>query len=37
MAIGYSAARECVLPWLRSRSRDNNRAAAPDARLTNSM
>jgi len=41
IAIGYSAAaRERVLPeeltWVRSRSRDNSRAAAPDERLTSS-
>ena len=36
-AIAYSAAaRPCELTWVRSRSRDNSRAAAPEARLTSS-
>ena len=36
-AIAYSAAaRELPLTWVRSRSRDNSRAAAPEARLTSS-
>jgi len=30
----YSAARTCAPAWLRSRSRDSRRAAAPEARLT---
>ena len=33
-AIAYSAARVCELPWVRSRSRDNKRADAPEARLS---
>src|ERR1700738_2437744 len=32
----YSAARETAPPWARSRSRDNSRPAAPDARPTSS-
>ena len=36
MAIAYSAARELMLTWVRSRSRDNSRAAAPEARPINS-
>ena len=36
--IGYSAAaREPPLTWVRSRSRDNSRPAAPEARPTCSM
>src|ERR1700731_151949 len=39
-AISYFAAREGALPgeltWVRSRSRDSNRPAAPDDRLTSS-